>query len=56
MAVGVIADKMSDLSTRIETLANQAGQAESAGDSANGAGVVALAERLEAVADRLESP
>ena len=56
LAALLIADEMSDLYKRIETLERQAEQAESAIDSAIGAEVAALAERLETVADRLESP
>ena len=52
----LLADELSDLFERIETLERQAGETESAAESAAGADIVALTERLEAVADRLESP
>ena len=55
LAALLIADEMSDLYERVETLERQVGQAESAIDSAIGAEVAAMAERLETVADRLES-
>ncbi len=56
LATLLLADELSDLFERIETLERQAGETESAAESAAGADIVALTERLEAVADRLERP
>ena len=55
LATLLLADDLSDLYERIETLERQAGQTDSATASAAGADIVALAERLETVAERLES-
>ena len=56
LAALLLADELSDLFERIETLERPGGRPESAAKSATGADIVALTERLEAVADRLESP
>ena len=56
LATLLLADELSDLFERIETLERPAGRTESAAESATGADIVALTERLETVADRLESP
>ncbi len=55
LAALLVADDMSDLYERIETLERAAGQAESGTESDTGADIVGLTERLESVADRLES-
>ena len=56
LAALLLADELSDLFERIETLERPAGRPESAIESVAGADIVTLAERMEAVADRLESP
>ena len=56
LAALLLADDVSDLYDRVATLERQAGQPDSGTESATGADIVALAERLETVADRLESP
>ena len=59
LATLLLADELSDLFERIETLERQAGRTESATESGTesfaAADIAALAERLETVADRLES-
>lgn len=60
LAALLLADELSDLFERIETLERQAGQTVSATASATvsaaGVDLAALTERLETVAERLESP